>query len=179
MRITESTLRKIIREELNAAKAEKQILAGIGANAPLMIKRGIPAFAKKVAAGEMTVKQVVNKLRASIREAEGMDEANGDFRYGSMSGDRFLDVKPRLKVAADVKAAIGVKLGGPSPRASNDLDAIMAHYRMGPARDEFDESVNAILRGESNADAEAAKLKDAFEQRMFKPKARRASYARR
>tara|TARA_R110000765_G_scaffold375528_1_gene466172 strand:- start:178 stop:495 length:318 start_codon:yes stop_codon:yes gene_type:complete len=76
--------------------------------------------------------------------------------------------------AADLEAAIGAKLGGPSPRASNDLDAIMAHYRMGPARDEFDNSVNAILRGESNADAEAAKLKDAFEQRMF---TRRASYA--
>jgi hypothetical protein len=120
-------------------------------------------------------------LRKIIREElEAVtSEANGDFQYGSMRGDRFLDVKPRLKAAADVKAAIGAKLGGPSPRASSDLDAIMAHYRMGPDRAKFDDSVNAILRGESNADAEAAILIDAYEQRMFDPSARRAAYGRR
>ena len=228
MKITQSTLRKIIKEELQAAineiedfnmitidgameyidhveddpdKFTEEIKAALlrqlqGMKSDdlqnllsLINKKGDysenPAYQTIAAAAasqkDNNLKLTESQLRKIIREElEAVtSEANGDFQYGSMRGDRFLDADPHLKAAADIKAAIGAKLGGPSFRASSDLKAIMAHYRMGPARAEFDDSVNAIVRGESNADAEAAQLLHAYEQRLFDPSARRAAYGRR
>ena len=91
MRITNSTLRKIIREELEAvqseAKSDKRfnavrnavadILNALGkrrADLSIAQREGLPNLAARVVDGEMTVKSAANKLRASIREAVEHDE---------------------------------------------------------------------------------------------------------
>ena len=164
MRITESTLRKIIREELDAAKAEKQILAGIGANAPLMIKRGIPAFAKKVAAGEMTVKQVVNKLRASIREAEGMDEA-------PMEESGHFDRTPEQKLKT---ALMAMNTKSPMDSESN-ANAIIAHNEESELYQDVLKNI-AVHGAPSREDLQ--KLVDAHAKRNFDRDAQRQRYRR-
>jgi len=86
MRITESTLRKIIREELEAVQSEAKfdkrfnairnavadILNALGkrrADLSIAQREGLPNLAARVVDGEMTVKSAAKKLGASIREA--------------------------------------------------------------------------------------------------------------
>ena len=49
---------------------------------------------------------------------------------------------------------------------TSNLDAILRHYRMGKDRAIFNASVNKILNDESTPEAEAAELKNAYEQRI-------------
>jgi len=85
MRITNSTLRKIIREELEVVvredatqrrfnalqNAQADILNALGqlrTSLSIAQRKGIPKLAAMVVDGDMTVKSAANKLRASIRE---------------------------------------------------------------------------------------------------------------
>ena len=84
MKITNSDLRKIIREELEAVQSEAKlddrfnairnavadILNALGkrrTNLSIAQREGLPNLAARVVDGEMTVKSAANKLRASIR----------------------------------------------------------------------------------------------------------------
>jgi hypothetical protein len=84
MRITNSTLRKIIREELEVVvredatqrrfnalqNAQADILNALGqlrTSLSIAQRKGIPKLAAMVVDGDMTVKSAANKLRASIR----------------------------------------------------------------------------------------------------------------
>ena len=86
MKITNSTLRKIIREELEAIQSETKfddrfnairnavadILNALGkrrGDLSIAQREGLPKLAAMVVDGDMTVKSAANKLRASIREA--------------------------------------------------------------------------------------------------------------
>ena len=86
MRITNSTLRKIIREELEAVQSEAKfddrfnairnavadILNALGKrrkDLSIAQREGLPNLAARVVDGEMTVKSAAKKLGASIREA--------------------------------------------------------------------------------------------------------------
>ena len=86
MKITQSTLRKIIREELEAIQSESKfddrfnairnavadILNALGkrrGDLSIAQREGLPKLAAMVVDGDMTVKSAANKLRASIREA--------------------------------------------------------------------------------------------------------------
>ena len=86
MKITNSTLRKIIREELEAVQSESKfdkrfnairnavadILNALGkrrADLSIAQREGLPNLAARVVDGEMTVKSAAKKLGASIREA--------------------------------------------------------------------------------------------------------------
>jgi len=91
MKITNSTLRKIIREELEAVQSESKfddrfnalqnavadILNALGkrrAGLSIAQREGLPKLAAMVVDGDMTVKSAAKKLGASIREA-AMSEA--------------------------------------------------------------------------------------------------------
>jgi ribosome recycling factor len=84
MKITQSALRKIIREELEAVvredatqprfnalqNATADILNALGqlrTSLSIAQRKGIPKLAAMVVDGDMTVKSAANKLRASIR----------------------------------------------------------------------------------------------------------------
>jgi len=86
MKITNSTLRKIIREELEAVVREDatqprfnairnavaDILNALGkrrTNLSIAQREGLPNLAARVVDGDMTVKSAAKKLGASIREA--------------------------------------------------------------------------------------------------------------
>jgi len=86
MKITNSTLRKIIREELEAVQSEAKfddrfnavrnavadILNALGKrrkDLSIAQREGLPNLAARVVDGEMTVKSAAKKLGASIREA--------------------------------------------------------------------------------------------------------------
>ena len=84
MKITQSTLRKIIREELEAVQSEAKfddrfnairnavadILNAIGkrrGDLSIAQREGLPNLAARVVDGDMTVKSAAKKLGASIR----------------------------------------------------------------------------------------------------------------
>ena len=193
MRITESTLRKIIREELDAVVSET---ANIGKLEDRIVKAqldggndpaAMQALTKLEKQGKYNMKKLTARVRAAkegmneadVRvgalagdlEAEGMDEANGDFQYGSMRGDRFLDTKEYSKNKEKLMMAIVQLVGGTDFAKRSNVRAVKRHFEMSRDRAAFQDSVNKIIRGESTPEKEAEDLMQLYKNRIRRARA--------
>ena len=153
-KITESQLRKIIKEELKAVRADQLYITEMFDTGAVGGDPGTTTQQKKAECPPGTKWVEPEGGYGHCKEIEELEEA-----------DR-LESAPALDAADKLKSEIGKLYRGTEFATTSNLDAILRHYRMGKDRAIFNASVNKILNDESTPEAEAAELKNAYEQRI-------------